>query len=195
MDKRIIVDCDGVLLDWCYAFDVWMSEQGYNKLPNRQSSYDQSYRYRIPKEQANRQIRNFNESGCVGFIPAYKDSVEYVNKLYDIGWRFEVVSCLDRDKYAQGLREKNLLHLFGSVFDFIDCSLDYTYGKYDYLFQRYNGKNHYWIEDSISHANSGKEIGLRSVIMDHEYNKEWQGLRVKNWKDVYWMVTNDDPTH
>ena len=195
MDKRIIVDCDGVLLDWCYAFDVWMSEQGYNKIPNRQSSYDQSYRYRIPKEQANRQIRNFNESGCVGFIPAYKDSVEYVNKLYDIGWRFEVISCLDRDKYAQGLRENNLLHLFGNVFDFIDCSLDYTYGKYDYLFQRYNGKNHYWIEDSISHANSGKEIGLRSVIMDHEYNKEWKGLRVKNWKDVYWMVTNDDPTH
>ena len=103
MDKRIIVDCDGVLLDWCYAFDVWMSEQGYNKIPNRQSSYDQSYRNRIPKEQANRQIRNFNESGCVWFIPAYKDSVEYVNKLYDIGWRFEVVSCLDRDKYAQGL--------------------------------------------------------------------------------------------
>ena len=195
MDKRIIVDCDGVLLDWCYAFDVWMSEQGYNKIPNRQSSYDQSYRYRIPKEQANRQIRNFNESGCVGFIPAYKDSVEYVNKLYDIGWRFEVISCLDRDKYAQGLRENNLLHLFGNVFDFIDCSLDYTYGKYDYLFQRYNGKNHYWIEDSISHANSGKEIGLRSVIMDHEYNKEWKGLRVKNWKDVYWMVTNDYPTH
>lgn len=195
MDKRIIVDCDGVLLDWCYAFDVWMSEQGYNKILNRQSSYDQSYRYRISKEQANRQIRNFNESGCVGFIPAYKDSVEYVNKLYNNGWRFEVVSCLDKDKYAQGLREKNLLHLFGNVFDFIDCSLDYTYGKYDYLFQRYSGKNHYWIEDSISHANSGKEIGLRSVIMDHEYNKEWKGLRVKNWKDVYWMVTNDNPTH
>lgn len=195
MDKRIIVDCDGVLLDWCYAFDVWMFEQGYNKVLDRQSSYDQSYRYRIPKEQANRQIRNFNESGCVGFIPAYKDSVEYVNKLYNNGWRFEVISCLDKDKYAQGLREKNLLHLFGSVFDFIDCSLDYTYGKYDYLFKRYNGKNHYWIEDSISHANSGKEIGLKSVIMDHEYNKEWQGLRVKNWKDVYWMVTNDDPSH
>ena len=47
------------------------------------------------------------------------------------------------------------------------------------FFQRYSGKNHYWIEDSISHANSGKEIGLRSVIMDHEYNKEWKGLRVK----------------
>ena len=24
MDKKIIVDCDGVLLDWAYAFDVWM---------------------------------------------------------------------------------------------------------------------------------------------------------------------------
>ena len=25
MDKKIIVDCDGVLLDWAYAFDVWMN--------------------------------------------------------------------------------------------------------------------------------------------------------------------------
>ena len=44
MDKRIIVDCDGVLLDWCYAFDVWMSEQGYKRLASRENGYDQAYR-------------------------------------------------------------------------------------------------------------------------------------------------------
>ena len=29
MSKKIVTDCDGVLLDWCYAYDIWMSEQGY----------------------------------------------------------------------------------------------------------------------------------------------------------------------
>ena len=32
--KKIITDCDGVLLDWAFAFDVWMREQGYFRLPN-----------------------------------------------------------------------------------------------------------------------------------------------------------------
>ena len=47
MDKKIIVDCDGVLLDWAYAFDVWMREQGYYRLPNTSHYYDQSLRFGI----------------------------------------------------------------------------------------------------------------------------------------------------
>ena len=142
MDKKIILDCDGVLLDWAYAFDVWMAEQGYLRLPNSTKYYYQSMRYGIDKKTANQQVKIFNESGCVGFIPAYKDAVEYVNKLYTLGWRFEVVSCLDKDKYAQKLRAKNLLHLFGDVFDFIDCGLDYSIGKEKYLLDRYKGKDY-----------------------------------------------------
>ena len=188
MDKKIILDCDGVLLDWAYAFDVWMAEQGYLRLPNSTKYYDQSMRYGIDKKTANQQVKIFNESGCVGFIPAYKDAVEYVNKLHGLGWRFEVVSCLDKDKYAQKLRAKNLLHLFGDVFDFIDCGLDYSIGKEQYLLDRYKGKDYYWIEDSVSHAISGKNVGLKSIIMDHEYNKEWKGVRVKNWKEVYHLL-------
>ncbi len=193
-DKKIIADCDGVLLDWCYAFDVWMCEHGYKKTKHSSTYYEQSIRYGISESESNRLIKKFNESGCVGFIPAYKDSVEYVNKLHLNGWTFEVISCLDKDKYSQKLRENNLIHLFGNVFDFIDCSLDYRLGKKKYLLDRYNNKKYFWIEDSVSHAKSGEEVGLTSVIMDHEYNKEWKGLRVKNWKEVYQLIENDS-TH
>ena len=191
MDKKIIVDCDGVLLDWAYAFDVWMREQGYYRLPNTSHYYDQSLRFGIDSKIAYNQVRKFNESGCVGFIPAYKDSVEYVSKLYKLGWKFEVISCLDKDKYAQRLRTKNLVHLFGDVFDFMDCSLDHSEGKKSYLSKRYSGKDYYWIEDSVSNAKAGQTIGLKSVIMDHDYNQEWDGLRVKNWKEIYSLITND----
>ena len=57
-----------------------------------------------------------------------------------MGWGFEVISCLDKDKYAQRLREKNLKHIFGDVFDFIDCALDFTKGKEQYLLDRYSEK-------------------------------------------------------
>ena len=193
MDKKIIVDCDGVLLDWAYAFDVWMGEHGYQRIPNTNHHYGQALRYGITEDEAYRHIKKFNESGCVGFIPAYKDSVEYVTKLHSIGWRFEIVSSLDKDKYAQKLREKNLLHLFGNVFDFIDCGLDYNVGKESYLIERYSGKGYYWIEDSIKNAESGLKAGLNSVIMDHDYNKDWKGPRVKNWKEIYLLIPNDSP--
>ena len=191
MDKRIILDCDGVLLDWAYAFDVWMVEHGYSKISNTNQYYDQTRRYGISQVEAVSQIKKFNESGCVGFIPAFRDSVEYVTKLSELGWKFEVISCLDKDKYAQKLRQKNLLHLFGDVFDFIDCALDFTVGKEQYLLDRYKGKNYYWIEDSVDHAESGKRVGLNSIVMDHPYNKEWDGPRVKNWKDIYQIITHD----
>ena len=191
IDKKIIVDCDGVLLDWAYAFDVWMLEQGYRRIPDTNKYYSQSLRYGITDEESNRQIKKFNESGCVGFIPAFKDSVEYVTKLYDLGYKFDVISCLDKDKYAQRLRMKNLMHLFGNVFDFMDCSLDHSEGKEKYLSRRYSGKEYYWIEDSVSNAQSGETIGLKSVIMNHDYNQEWKGLRVKNWKEIYLLITND----
>jgi FMN phosphatase YigB (HAD superfamily) len=194
MDKRIILDCDGVLLDWAYAFDVWMVEHGYSKISNTNQYYDQTRRYGISQVEAVSQIRRFNESGCVGFIPAFRDSVEYVTKLSELGWKFEVISCLDKDKYAQKLRQKNLLHLFGDVFDFIDCALDFTVGKEQYLLDRYKGKNYYWIEDSVDHAESGKRVGLNSIVMDHPYNKEWDGPRVKNWKEIYQIITHDS-TH
>jgi FMN phosphatase YigB (HAD superfamily) len=191
MNKKIIVDCDGVLLDWAYAFDVWMGENGYQRIPNTNHHYSQSLRYRITDEESFRQIKRFNESGCVGFIPAFRDSVEYIGKLHRLGWRFEVISCLDKDKYAQKLRQKNLVHLFGDVFDFIDCALDFTKGKEEYLLDRYEGKEYYWIEDSVNHAESGKRVGLKSILMDHPYNKDWNGCRVKNWKEVYEIITND----
>jgi FMN phosphatase YigB (HAD superfamily) len=191
MDKRIILDCDGVLLDWAYAFDVWMVEHGYSKISNTNQYYEQTRRYGISQVEAVSQIKKFNESGCVGFIPAFRDSVEYVTKLSELGWTFEVISCLDKDKYAQKLRQKNLLHLFGDVFDFIDCALDFTVGKEQYLLDRYKGKNYYWIEDSVDHAESGKRVGLNSIVMDHPYNKEWDGPRVKNWKDIYQIITHD----
>ena len=194
MDKRIILDCDGVLLDWAYAFDVWMVEHGYSKISNTNQYYDQTRRYGISQVEAVSQIKRFNESGCVGFIPAFRDSVEYVTKLSELGWKFEVISCLDKDKYAQKLRQKNLLHLFGDVFDFIDCALDFTVGKEQYLLDRYKGKNYYWIEDSVDHAESGKRVGLNSIVMDHPYNKEWDGPRVKNWKEIYQIITHDS-TH
>jgi FMN phosphatase YigB (HAD superfamily) len=185
MHKKLITDCDGVLLDWSFAFDVWMSERGYERLPNTDHIFYQGARYGLPEEVALDCISRFNESGAVGFLPPFRDAQEFVKKLAEDGWRFEVISCLHIDKYAQRLRVNNLKHLFGDVFDYINCSLDFKKSKLDFLKVQYKDKNYFWLEDSVSHAESGKQVGLRSIIMDHPYNKNWTGDRVYNWESLY----------
>jgi len=182
---KIITDCDGVLLDWVFAFDVWMSEQGYQKLPDANQHFYQTKRYAISEQDALNFVKRFNESGSVGYIPAYKDAVEYVTKFAKQGYRFEVISSLHMDKYAQKLRIENLKHLFGDVFDYIDCSLDFTKGKKNILSQRYINTGYIWLEDSVSHAEAGDEIGMTTYIFDHPYNQHYKGRRVKNWKELY----------
>lgn len=188
MHKKIITDCDGVLLDWSFAFDVWMSEQGYLRLPDTDHVFYQNVRYGLPEEEALDCVSKFNESGSVGFLPPFRDAQEHVKKLAEEGWRFEVISCLHADKYAQKLRARNLRHLFGDVFDYINCGLNFKNSKLDYLEERYKDKNYFWVEDSVSHAISGKQVGLQSIIMDHPYNKDWQGDRVNNWKELCTLV-------
>ena len=113
----------------------------------------------------------------------------FVNKFAQEGYRFDVISSLHIDKFAQKLRKRNLKHLFGDVFDYINCSLDFTKGKKYILEERYKDSNYIWLEDSARHATAGDEVGLNTYIFDHPYNKQYQGKRIKNWKELY------DATH
>jgi len=183
--KKIITDCDGVLLDWAFAFDVWMSEQGLIRLPNTDQEFLQSKRYGISQKDSDYYITKFNQSGSLGYLPAFKDSVEYVTKFAEKGYRFEVISSLNADKYAQNLRARNLKHIFGDVFDYIDSSLSHTQGKRKVLEDRYKGKDYIWLEDKVSNAIAGDEVGLNTYIMDMPYNKEYKGKRIQNWKELY----------
>ena len=182
--KKIITDCDGVLLDWAFAFNIWMREQGHFVLPETEHHFDLSKRYGIPKDEAVEKVHYFNQLGVLGFIPAYKDSVEYVTRLAREGWRFDVITAIGQDKYSHELRRANLLHLFGDVFDSIQCNVDFTKSKKDVL-MKYKEHNYVWIEDRTECAKDGDEVGLKSYIMDHPYNKDYSGRRVNNWKDLY----------
>ena len=46
-NKVILTDCDGVLVDWLYAFDAWMRDKGYNKV--RSDVYELELCYNIPR--------------------------------------------------------------------------------------------------------------------------------------------------
>ena len=75
-NKIILTDADGVLLDWEYAFDVWMTQHGFNKLDSLK--YNIGKRYGIEEDQGRKLIKIFNESAHIGFLPPLRDAMYYV---------------------------------------------------------------------------------------------------------------------
>lgn len=187
-NKIILTDADGVLLDWEYAFDVYMRQHGFNKQEGSQYKYNIGKRYGIDPEQGKRLIKIFNESAHMGFLPALRDSMYYVKRLHEEhGYVFHCITSLSKDDNACELRKMNLQKLFGATafekFVFLDTGADK-----DEALEPYRGSGLWWIEDKITNAEVGAELGLKSLLMEHGHNMDYTSEtipRVKNWKEVY----------
>mgnify|MGYP000350060391 CR=1 FL=1 len=188
-DKLILVDCDGVLCDWVYAFDNWMARHGYRKLHEKE--YDLDKCYGIERSESKKLVRMFNESASIGFLPPFRDAIKYVRKLHEEhGFVFHCITSLSVEPDAIKLREKNLKRLFGeTVFEKI-TSLD-TGADKDEALAVYKDTGCIWVEDKIENADTGVNLGLDSYLMKHEHNKDYSGdaVVVKNWKELYDMIT------
>lgn len=191
LDQLILTDCDGVCLDWEYAFNIWMQEHGFTEVPGSKLSYDMSIRYNIPKEQVKKLIKIFNESASIGFLPAQRDAMYYIKRLHEEhGFRFHAITSLSLDPNAQKLREMNLHKLFGSTaFERIVC-LDTGAHKDDAL-EEYEGTGCWWIEDKPENADVGYKLGLKSILVEHGHNMhlECPYPIAKNWKQIYQIIT------
>jgi hypothetical protein len=187
-EKTILVDCDGVLLDWVYSFSQWMNRHGYTKVCD--DSYDISMRYGIEKTESRKLIRMFNESATIRKLPPHLDAIKYVRKLHEEhGYVFHAITSLSNDCYAQHLRTKNLIELFGPTafekYVYLDTGADK-----DEVLSEYEGTNCYWVEDKPENADVGLEFGLDSLLMAHTHNKKYKGQakRVNNWKEIYELI-------
>lgn len=191
MKKTLLVDADGVLFNWEYAFNLYMEEHGFETVDDAKLIYNIGVRYDIPEKQGKTMIKHFNESAMIGFLPPLRDAVEYVTKLADEGWGFICITSLSTNKYAQKLRRKNLDKLFGAD-TFKEVIYLGTGADKDKVLEKFEGSNLWWVEDKVENALAGAKVGLRPLVMEHGYNMNDDSVRrVKNWKEIYEIVTNE----
>jgi hypothetical protein len=188
MDKLILTDVDGVLLNWEYAFNIWMQRHGY-KLGKNANSYDMGERYDLTDKKKRELVKFFNESAAIGYLPPLRDAIHYVRKLHEKqGYVFHILTALSDDHQAQELRRQNLQKLFGeTVFEkFVYCD---TGADKDEILEPYCGSGLIWIEDKVENAELGLELGLDSILIEHGHNMLTTGIPLmKDWKDVYEYV-------
>jgi hypothetical protein len=194
MDKIILTDADGVLLDWEWAFSVWMREKGYTMTEGAKNSYYLHEHYQeLEQKDAKKIVKQFNESAAIGFLPALRDSTYYVKRLHEEhGYQFRVITSLSKNKDAQRLRDMNLRKIFGDAIETIIC-LD-TGADKDEALEPYRNTGMWWIEDKPQNADCGHNLGLSSLLVEHGHNMTHTCNYpvVKNWKEIYEIITKEN---
>jgi len=188
-EKTILVDCDGVLLDWEYAFDNWMARHDYKI--NTLGDYLMDVKYGLGKPEAKRLVRMFNESATIRKLPPLRDAIHYVKRLHqEHGYVFHAITSLSNDTYSQHLRTKNLRELFGNTvferYTYLDTGADK-----DEVLEEYRGTGCWWVEDKPANCEAGLNVGLKPLLVTHSHNEDYNNpgvTRVRNWKAIYDLV-------
>ena len=195
--KVILTDADGVLLNWEYAFSCWMQQHGHTEVENANWIYDIAERFGLDsKNMGHKLIKQFNESAAIGFLPALRDAMYYVKRLHEEhGYVFRCITSLSTDKNAYKLRKMNLEKLFGkTAFEELVCLG--TGADKDEALEPYKDSGLYWIEDKLSNAVCGLELGLKPILIEHGFNMHDdipEGMtKVVNWKEIYNHITGEN---
>jgi len=194
-DKVILADADGCLLNWEYAFCCYLEQRGYTQIENGNWEYDIAKRFGISRNEAIKNVKVFNESAAMGFLPALRDAMYYVKRLHEEhGYVFRCITSMSLDPNAKKLRQMNLEKLFGkTAFEELVC-LDTGAAK-DNALAPYKDSGLYWIEDKLENAVCGLNLGLKPILIEHGFNMHEilpEGMfKALNWKEIYEHITGE----
>lgn len=189
--KTILVDADGVLLNWESGFDSWMSGHGFTKKDFH--AYNTHEAYGMVATDGNRYCQMFNESVYIKHLKPFKDSIKYVKKLHDEhNFVFHVITSISDNPYIIENRVENLHNLFGeSTFSEITC-LGHEVSKASVL-DKYKNSNCFWIEDVASNYLIGRNLGLKALLVDQNYNQFiTTDNRMFTWYDIYNRIVKNE---
>jgi len=196
MEKIILTDADGVLVYWNGAFERFMERKGHPRIPGTDDEYNISLRHKnVSPSEAHAFVKEFNESEYIANIEPFADSVKYVKKLSELGFRFTVVTSISDAPAAKYYRTKNLINVFGDIFDDIIC-IEMGASKAATL-QKWLGTGYFWIEDHMRQAEAGHEAGLKTILIDHPYNTHYHTdlfpkvSYEKPWEEIYNIICRE----
>ncbi len=206
-NRIILTDVDGVLLEWEHHFTEWMLQRSYydnevgegyigrkvypyKLLDGKENTYEMAERFGLTKTEVRKEIREFNKSAWMGNQPPIADSQTWVKLLAAEGWTFIPITSQTSDIPAELLRKKRLGELFGEHI-FTNYHILDTGADKDSALAEFHGTGLYWIEDKPKNALAGLKYGLKTILLDHPYNRDFEHpdiIRVSNWKEIHELI-------
>lgn len=192
MERRILSDVDGVILEWNEGFDKFMLEHGFHRVPGTDGEYNLAIRFGEEPAVINRMTKQWCESEHIEFLEALADSQKYISILSKHGFRFTAITSISDKPSASIARRKNLKMLFGDVFDDVICLKTGSCKRI--ALSEWEGSGLFWIEDHFLNAEVGYELGLKPILVNTPYNEHFRTdlfPRVSEhtpWKEITEMV-------
>lgn len=177
MNKTIIVDVDGVILDYHKGI-IEAYEEHYIECDSP-TDLEDVFSPTVGKGF----IALFNQTTKFSELKPYRDADVYLKKLYDEGYTIKLITACGDSLNTQQLRLDNLRNVFGDIFDEIHM-IGLGKSKYEYL-KSYTETDFVYIDDSYDHYLDAETLGLDAIMMETEFNKSIKTKRVKNWIKLY----------
>ena len=201
-NRIILTDVDGVLLEWEHHFTKWMlqktlfDERGaryhpHRLLPDKQDTYWMEERFGLTKNEIRVHIREFNRSAWMSTQRPMLESQTWVKLLAAEGWTFIPITSQTSDIPAQELRKKRLGELFGAHI-FTNYHILGTGADKDSALAEFHDTGLYWVEDKPANAVAGLKYGLKPILIDQPYNRDFNHpdvIRVNNWKQIHEILS------
>ena len=190
--KVILTDIDGVVFDWHTQFVNWMEMQGYKSTGMKHHDADIHLEFGIDYQEAVVKKEEFNTNMISSTLEPYGEADKWINKLYEEDYRFIGLTSFSDKPIAQYYRYLNLEDYFPT-----DCFASMIFlspgeTKREVL-EQFSATNLIYVEDRILNVNSALRLGLKPILMSHEYNIHFKREPVfvaNDWKQIYNYITN-----
>lgn len=166
----VVLDCDGVLLDWTKGFGRWLEKtKGLPVDPRGPFTYDLvNWIGAAGNAEAIDWIEEFNASDAFGQLESCWGAVLGVHRLAEFCDLHVVTSC---GKDCAEKREENLRDTFGpTAFKSITC-IGLTDNKINHLAAMINGGPSFFIEDNLGNALDGLLCGHQPIMLRRRWNE------------------------
>lgn len=177
MNKTIIVDVDGVILDYHQGI-IEAYQEHYIECDNPVDLLDV-----FSPTVGNGFIALFNQTTKFSKLEPYRESDVYLKKLYDEGFTINLISACGDSLNTQQLRLDNIKAVFGDIFDEITM-VGLGKSKVEYL-KSFTETNFVYIDDSYDHYLDAESLGLDAIMMATDFNSHLDTNKVYNWRELY----------
>ena len=183
---KVLLDCDGVLLNWESAFRDWVTAKLRRPIIAQPGEWCLADWLGVTKDSAAALVEEFNHGEVFGSLRPVYGAEWAIGGLAAAGVEMHVITSCAANSEVAARRRQNLAAYFGDAFATVTC-LDLGQSKVKALIEHEPGAT--WIEDNFTHALTGRALGHRTFMLRYPHNRKHEGGSVgltwcDDWADI-----------